>query len=256
MQAVWTGTISVSLVTVPIKLYPATEERRVRLREVHVTDASRVRHRRWCQAEDREIPYAEVGRAWETHDGRLVPLTDEELSRLPLPTRHVAEVVGFVRAEKIDPLSYGHPYYAAPNGTTAQRPLALLVAALTRTGYIGLARVAIRSRERLVALRPRDHLLVMQTMLWPDEIRHPEPSMAPKADITERELALAEVLVQQLADVELTGQHDEYRHALEQLVAAKLEGTQVAESPEPSGVVDLMTALQESVRRAEESRKR
>ncbi|MGP3632670.1 non-homologous end joining protein Ku [Streptomyces sp. 24-1644] len=254
MRAIWSGTLAFGLVALPVRLYPATEEQHVHLREIHAADASRVQHRRFCEAEDREIPYEEVGRGWELPDGRLVPLSEEDLQRLPLPTRHVADVLGFVPSQDIDPLLYSKPYYVAPGAAPgSDRPYALLVEALARTGYVGLCKIALRSRERLALLRPRHGMLVCQTLLWPDELRDPG-DLSSSAPVTDRELQLAEVLVRELIGIDVTDLHDEYRHALEQLVTAKAEGGELAAPPEPPPAVDLMAALEESVRTARAGR--
>ncbi|MER5973322.1 Ku protein [Streptomyces sp. NPDC002055] len=251
MRALWSGTIQFGLVALPVKLYSATEEQRVRLREVHAADAGRVRHRRVCEAEDREISWEEVGRGWELPDGRLVPLSEQDLERLPLPTRHVVEVLGFTPASAIDPITFSKPYYAGPAG--ADRPYALLAAGLERTGYAGVCKVAIRGRERLALLWPRRGVLVVQTLLWPAEVRDPG-GLAPQVPVAETELRLAEVLMEEMLGVQLEELHDEYGRALEELVTAKLTGGELAGTPEPQPPVDLMVALEESVRRSRRHR--
>ncbi|WP_405785202.1 Ku protein [Streptomyces sp. NBC_01378] len=249
MRALWSGVIQFGLVVLPVKLFSATEEHRVRLREIHAADSGRVQHRRFCEAEDREIPYEEVGRGWELPDGRLVPLSDEDLARLPLVTRHVVEVLGFVPGQDIDPISYSRPYYVSPGGPSADRAYALLVEALARTGQVGVCKVAIRSRERIALLRPRHGILILQTLLWQDELRDPG-DLAPSAPVTDRELELAEVLIRELTGVEVDQLQDEYQHALDQLVEAKVSGGELAAPPEAGPAVDLMAALEESVRTA------
>lgn len=249
MKATWSGMIQFGLVTMPIKLYAATEEHPVRLREIHIADGSRVEHRRFCRAENREIPFDQVGRGFELADGRMVPLTEEDLARLPLPTKRSVDVLGFVPFEDIDPISYGRPYYAGP-GPGAGRPYALLVEALARTGYVAVCKVALRSRERLALLRPRHGMLILQTLLWQDELRDPG-DLAPSAPVSDRELGLAEVLIRELIGIDVGEVHDEYAHALEQLVDAKITGAQLVEPAAPAAAMDLMTALEESVRAAE-----
>ncbi|WP_179166833.1 Ku protein [Streptomyces sp. CB03238] len=254
MRASWSGTIQFGLVALPIRLYAATREHAVRLHEIHIPDGSRVEHRRFCQAENKEISYEETGRGFAMPDGRMVPLTEEDLSHLPLPTRKTVDVLGFVPGQDIDPISYGKPYYAGPNGPGAERPYALLVEALARTGYVAVAKVALRSRERLALLRPRHGLLVLQTLLWADELRDPG-DLAPSAPVTDRELQLAEVLIRELTGIDVEAVHDEYAHALEQLVTAKVSGGELAAEPaESAPVVDLMAALEESVRAAARTR--
>ncbi|MFE7951481.1 Ku protein [Streptomyces sp. NPDC057426] len=255
MRATWSGLIQFGMVALPVRLYAATEEHPVRLHEIHTADGSRVEHRRFCRAEGREISYEEVGRGAALPDGRMVPLTEEDLAFLPLPTKRTAEVLGFVPGQDIDPISYSRPYFVAPDGPGADRPYALLVEALARTGYVGVAKIAIRSRERLAVLRPRHGVLVLQSLLWADELRDPG-DLASSAPITDRELELAEVLIRELTGVEVRELHDEYAHALEQLVTAKVSGEGLAEPTEggPAPAMDLMAALEESVRTARAAR--
>ncbi|WP_053163682.1 Ku protein [Streptomyces noursei] len=165
MRATWSGLIQFGMVALPIRLFAATEEHAVRLHEIHTADASRVEHRRFCRAEGREISAGEVGRGYAMPDGRMVPLTQDDLAHLPLPTKRVVEVLGFVPGQDIDPISYGRPYFAGPDGAGADRPYALLVEVLARTGYVGIAKIAIRSRERLAVLRPRNGVLIVHTLL-------------------------------------------------------------------------------------------
>ncbi|MGY1583788.1 non-homologous end joining protein Ku [Streptomyces sp. MN13] len=248
MKATWSGAIQFGLVVLPVRLYAATVEHPVRLHETHVADGSRVEHRRFCKAENREIPYEQVGRGFTLPDGRMVPLTEEDLARLPLPTKRTVEVLGFVPYEDIDPISYGRPYYAGP-GPGADRAYALLVEALARTGYVAVTKVALRSRERLALLRPRHGMLVLQALLWQDELRDPG-DLAPCTPLTDRELELAEVLIHELTGINVGDVHDDYAHALEQLVGAKISGGELAELAEPAPALDLMAALQESIARA------
>jgi DNA end-binding protein Ku len=255
MRPLWSGTIALELVALPVKLYPATEEHPVRLREIHTADGGRVRRLHICETENREIPYEEVGRGWETPDGRTVPLTDDDLAHLPLPTSHVIEVLGFVPGRDVDPISYSHPYFVGPDGPGADRPYALLEEALARTGYVAVAKVALWSRERLALLRPRHGVLVLHTLLWTDEIHEPA-DLAPSTPVTEQELELAEVLMDELTGVEMRELHDDYRRALEQLVEAKAGRSTLVETPEPRPSADLMDALEKSLRAARAERHR
>lgn len=249
MRALWTGHVTCGLVSVPVRLYPATQEQRPRLHQVHASDGSRIRHRRWCEAEDREVPEWEIARGWEAPDGRMVVLRDEDLDHLPLPARKVVDIVGFVDAADVDPLLYERGYYAAPDGQAALRPYALLVEALARAGAFGVAKLAVRTRERLAVLRPRRGVLVVQTLRWPQEIRDPGDIASP-SPVTDRELGLAEALIEQLAGVDITELHDDYGTALDQVVTAKIEGEGWTEPPEPQPAVDLMQALEDSLRQA------
>jgi DNA end-binding protein Ku len=247
MPALWSGHVVFGLVSVPVQLFSAAEESRPVLHQVHAADGSRIRHRRICEAEDREVPQWEIARGYETPDRRMVVLDDEDLEMLPLATKQQIDVLGFVDEADIDPLLYAQPYYAGPNGRSADRPYALLVEALARSGRVGVCKLALRSRERLAVLRPRRGVLVIHTLRWPQEIRE-SGDLASPAPVTDRELALAELLVEQLAGVDLTELRDEYGAALEQLVEAKLSGGELVEPTAPGEVGELISALEESLR--------
>ncbi|MEU5013372.1 Ku protein [Streptomyces sp. NPDC021749] len=253
-QTVWRGVIAFGMVVLPVRLTAATEEHHSRFREIHTADGGRVRHKRVCEMDGQEIPYSDVGRAVELPDGRLVPISDADLERLPLPSRRVAEVLGFVPSDDIDPISYGKAYYAVADGAAASRPYVLLTEALARTGYVGVCKMAIRRRERLSVLRPRHGVLVLQQLLWQDEVRAPG-DLAPSTPVTDRELQLAELLLTELTGVETRRLRDEYGDALRQLVAAKVEGGQIAELSQPQPALDLLAALEESVQAARRSRR-
>lgn len=253
MTTIATMTVSFGLVAVPVRLSPATERNRVPLHEVHVRDSGRIRHRRFCELEDREVPYAEVGSGVELPGGTVAALDEADLERLPLPSRRLINVLGFVPVAEIDPIMYGRAYYAHPAGSAAERPYEVFVAALARTGLAGVAKTAIRSRERLAVLRPRHGVLVVHTVYWPDEIRDPGPASA--TPVTDRELELAEMLMNQLCGVDVKDLRDEYGDALQELAAAVTAGKELAPAPEPGRPpVDLMEALEASVRAAEANR--
>ncbi|MER0476879.1 Ku protein [Streptomyces sp. Edi2] len=253
-RAVWTGVISFSLVNLPIRLYSATAEHAVRLREIHKADGGRIRHKRVCELDGEEIPYEDVGRGFELPgDGGMVQLTDADLDRLPLATRHQVQVHGFVPADDVDPISYSRAYYAGPAGEAAGRAYSLLVAALARAGVVAVCRVVIRTRERLAILRPRHGVLVLQTLLWPDEVRDPG-NLAPSTPVTDREMALAELLMHELTGVEGDDLRDRSRDALEALVDAKIADRQIESPPQPQPLGDLLAALERSVRAARDAR--
>src|SRR4051794_6227991 len=174
MRALWSGYTSFGLVTLPVQLYSATDERGVGFHEVHASDGARIRHRRVCEGEDVEVPQSEIARGWERPDGRTVVLLDEDLAALPLPTRKTVDVLGFVDERDVDPVLYGKPYWVGAAGEQGQRPYALLVEALARHGTVAVAKVTLRTRERLAVLRPRRGMLVLHTLLWPQEIREPD----------------------------------------------------------------------------------
>ncbi|WP_438489603.1 Ku protein [Streptomyces sp. S186] len=253
MRPIWKGSISFSLVSVPVQLLAATEEHGPGLHEVHALDGGRIRHRKVCELDGREVAQHEIARGWEAPDGRTVVLDEADIAALPLPTKRVIDVVGFLDIEQVDPLMYSRPYWVSPEGASSERPYALMTEALARSGRLAVCKVAIRSRERLAVLRPRQGILVLQTLLWPEEIRDPGDLSSP-SPVTDRELMLAEMLMDELAGVDIDQLHDEYAAALEQLVDAKALGAGLAPALEPGPVVDLMAALEESVRAARHAR--
>ncbi|MFD0001657.1 Ku protein [Streptomyces sp. NPDC127178] len=258
VRSIWNGAISFGLVSIPIKLVNATENRSIAFRQIHTEDGGRIRYRKVCELEDREVSQAEIGKGYEDADGTIIPITDEDLSHLPLPTAKTIEIVAFVPADRIDPLQMDSAYYLAAGGTPAAKPYTLLREALKRSQKVAIAKYALRGRERLGMLRVVEDAIAMHGLLWPDEVRAPE-GVAPDAHVTvnDKELDLADALMDTLGEIELDELHDEYREALEEVVAAKAAGEAPPRTPEPakSGkVLDLMAALEKSVRAAKESR--
>ncbi|MEU6760966.1 Ku protein [Streptomyces sp. NPDC046853] len=257
MRSIWNGAISFGLVSIPIKLMNATENHSVSFRQVHVEDGGRVRYRKVCELEEREVTSAEIGRGYEDADGSIIPITDEDLAALPIPTAKTIEIVAFVPADTIDPMQMDTAYYLSANGVPATKPYTLLREALKRSGKVAVARFALRGRERLGMLRVVDDVIAMHGLLWPDEIRTSE-GVAPESGVRVRdaELDLADALMDTLGEVDMSSLHDDYRAAVEELVTAKAEGTGPAEpAPDASDadggkVIDLMAALESSVRAA------
>lgn len=259
MQAIWKGSISFGLVTIPVKVYSATEERDISFRQVHEADGGRIRYKRVCEVDGAEVPYSDIGKGYELPDGRMVVLTNEDFAELPLPTAKAIDVLEFVPADQVDSLYFAKAYYLAPDGTGA-KPYVLLRDALTRTGQCALVKVAIRTREALALLRERDGALVLQTMLWPDEVRNGDFAV-PGDDIAVRkqEVDMAESYIATLkADFDPDRYHSDYRAALERLVEAKAAGVPMPEIEEPEGesaqVLDLVAALRASVDAAKKRR--
>ncbi|MFC8569113.1 Ku protein [Streptomyces sp. NPDC057245] len=258
MRSIWNGAISFGLVSIPIKLVNATESHAVSFRQIHTEDGGRIRYRKVCELEDREVTQAEIGKAYEDADGSMIPITDEDLSHLPIPTARTIEIVAFVPEERIDPLQMGAAYYLAASGAPAAKPYTLLREALKRSNRVAIAKFALRGRERLGMLRVVGDAIAMHGLLWPDEVRAPE-GVAPDAGVTVRdqELDLADALMDTLGEIDLEDLHDEYREALEEVIAAKSAGETPPETREeaaPGKVLDLMAALEGSVRAARESR--
>ncbi|MFD7767603.1 Ku protein [Streptomyces sp. NPDC059787] len=252
MRSIWNGVISFGLVRIPIKLVNATESHAVPFREIHAEDGGRIRHRKFCELEDREVTAQEISRGYEEADGTIIPITDEDLAHLPIPTARTIEIVTFVPEDSIDPLQMSAAYYLAAGRAPAARPYTLLREALKRGNRVAIAKFALRGRERLGMLRVVGEAIALHGLLWPDEVRGPE-GIAPDADVTlhDKELNLADDLVDALSEVGLEDLRDEYREAVEEVVAAKISGEALPEVPEPERVVevlDLTTALERSVR--------
>ncbi|MFF8830097.1 Ku protein [Streptomyces sp. NPDC015131] len=258
MRSIWNGAISFGLVSIPIKLVNATENRSISFRQIHTEDGGRIRYRKVCELDGEEVTGDEIGKAYEEADGTMIPITDEDLAALPLPTAKTIEIVAFVPASQIDPLQIDAAYYLSANGVPAAKPYTLLREALKRSERVAIAKFALRGRERLGMLRVVDDVIAMHGLLWPDEIRRPE-GVAPDTSVTVRdaELDLADALMDTLGEVDIESLHDDYRAAVEELIAAKAEG---AEAPAPreekpgGQVIDLMAALESSVRAAREAR--
>ncbi|MEU7060385.1 Ku protein [Streptomyces sp. NPDC046197] len=258
MRSIWNGAISFGLVSIPIKLMNATESHSISFRQIHTDDGGRIRYRKVCELEDREVTQSEIAKGYEDADGTVVPITDEDLAHLPLQTTKTIDIVAFVPAQRIDPLQLENAYYLAASGAPAAKPYTLLREALKRSERVAIAKFALRGRERLGMLRVVDDVIALHGLLWPDEIRAPE-GVAPDAGvkIRDKELDLAEALMDTLGEVDLDELHDEYREALEEVIAAKAAGEAPPEAPEPASggkVLDLMAALEKSVTAARQSR--
>ncbi|GAA2381159.1 MULTISPECIES: non-homologous end joining protein Ku [Streptomyces] len=262
MRSLWKGTISFGLVSIPVKVVSATENHSVSFRQVHTADDGRVRYRKVCELDGEELSGDEIGKAYETADGSVVQLSDDDLAALPLPTARTVDILGFVPVSSIDPYQLDRSYYLAPD-SGAIKPYALLREALRRSEKGAIAKLAMRGRETLALLRAlegdSEAVLGMHTLLWPDEIR-PATGVVPSEKVTVRdaELDLADTLMDTLGSVDMADLHDEYRAAVEALVTAKVEGRapeEITERPATGGrVIDLMSALEDSVRTARQAR--
>ena len=260
MRAIWKGAVSFGLVSVPVKLYAATESHDVSFRQVHAKDGSRIKYQRVCSIDGEEVAYADIAKGYETDDGEMVILDDDDLADLPANSSREISVEKFVPSDQIDPLLLEKSYYLEPDKAAA-KPYALLREALKEADRMAVVTVSLRSRMTTAVLRVRDDVIVMQTMMWPDEVREPDFSGLDATDNAAKpqELKMARLLVDTLAgDYDATDYEDDYRGAVEALVQAKLEGGEVKRTPqakESSGeVVDLLAALQRSVDAAKTSR--
>ena len=257
-QSIWKGAISFGLVSIPVRLFSATEEKDISFRQVHRDDGGRIRYKRVCSVDGEEVPYSDIAKGYELPDGEMVVLDDDDFANLPISSSRAVEVLSFVPAEQIDAVQMGKPYYCDPTGDA--KPYVLLRDALENAERVAVVKVALRQRERLAMLRPREGVLVMQTLLWPDEVRAAKLDFLDD-DVTVRpqELTMAESYISALsADFDPDEFSDHYREALEEVIEAKVAGREIVtpeEQPESSGqVVDLMEALRRSVAEAKSRR--
>ena len=260
MRAMWKGSVSFGLVSIPIQLYAATENKNVSLRQVHEADGGRIQYKRFCTIDGAEVPYAEIAKGYELPDGEMVVITDTEMADLPLPTQRTIDVLEFVPLESIDPIQYDRTYYLEPQ-KNAVKPYVVLRDALHKSSQVAIAKVAVRQRESMAVLRVHADVLVMTTMLWPDEVREPDfPFLRDDPpQIRPQELTMAGSLIDSLAEpvFEPEKYKDHYREALEEMIEAKVAGdetTKPAAVTAKADVVDLMAALQASVDAAKKSR--
>jgi DNA end-binding protein Ku len=260
MRAIWKGAVSFGLVSVPVKLYAATESHDISFRQVHAKDGGRIKYQRVCSIDGEEVAYADIAKGYETEDGQMVVLDDDDFAELPASSSREISVEKFVPSQQIDPMWLEKSYYLEPDKAAA-KPYALLREALKEADRVAVVTVSIRTRMTTAVLRVRDDVIVMQTMLWPDEVRKPDFA---GLDATEhaakpQELKMARLLVDTLAgDYDADEYEDDYQKAVEALVQAKLEGGEVKAPEEPQKstgeVVDLLAALQRSVDAAKSSR--
>jgi DNA end-binding protein Ku len=259
MRAIWKGAVSFGLVNVPIRLYSATENHDVQFRQVHREDGGRIKYQRICSIDGEVVSYDDIAKGYETEDGDMVVLTDEDFKDLPSRSSKEISVEKFVPADQIDPMLLDKCYYLEPDKAST-KPYVLLRDALERENRMAVVSVSIRTRMTMAVLRVRDGVIVMQTMLWPDEIRKPDfAHLDDEGKATKQELAMADLLIEQLAgDYEPDDYEDDYALALQSLVKAKVEGGEIRvaeESKDESGeVVDLLAALKRSVDKAKASR--
>jgi len=258
MQIVWKGVISFGLVSIPVRLFAATEEHGVSFRQVHVSDGGQIRYRRVCDIDGEEVPYGDIARGYELADGQVVVLTDADFAELPLASSRAIEVLGFADADTIDPVRLSRSYYCDPTGSDA-RAYVLLREALERTGKVALVKVALRGRESPAVLHPRNGVLVLHVLLWPDEVRQPRFAfLHDDIALRPRELQAAEAYIHTLTGtIDPHEMVDRYQTALKELVEAKVAGRQLEQPPAPThadSAANLMEALRRSVEEAKHNR--
>ncbi|GHJ57020.1 non-homologous end joining protein Ku [Micromonospora chersina] len=259
MRAIWKGAVSFGLVSIGVKVYSATEEKDIRFHQVHREDGGRIRYKRTCSVCGEEVTYDDIAKGYDIGGGEMVILTDEDFAELPLTTSHAIDVLEFVPAEQVDPILYNKAYFLEPEGS-ATKPYVLLRDALADSERVAIVKVALRQREQLATLRVREGVLLLNTMLWPDEVRQPDFGFLDE-DLKVRppELAMASSLIDSMAgEFEPDAFTDDYRAALQEVIDAKVEGREVVQPEEeeaaPAAAVDLMAALKASVDRARAAR--
>jgi DNA end-binding protein Ku len=261
MRVVWRGTISFGLVTIPVRLYVATESKRVPSHQIHVPDGGRVQYKRVCSLDGVEVPYEEIGRGYVSTTGELVVLNDVDLAMLPAKTSRSIEVISFLPMAAVDPIYFDRSYYVEPEPQAA-KAYRLMRDALRKLGRIAVAKVTLRDREIIAVLRVHDDVLLLATMLWPDEVREPSFPFLTEDDewlTPSQELAMAEALIDSLSDDQLdpARYRDVHRETLTALIDAKATGqTVTTQEAAPRGAAppDLLDALRASIAAAKQRR--
>ena len=255
MRSIWKGAISFGLVTIPVKLYSATEQKDVSFHQVRRSDGSRIKYKRVAAADGEEVSYGDIAKGYELSSGETVVLTDEDFKDLPLTTNRAIDVLQFVPLEELDPIFFEKSYYLEPD-KAGVKPYVLLRDALEQSGKVAVVKVALRNRESLAALRVREGVFVLETMLWPDEVRTPDFAFLDEdVEVRPQELAMAGSLIDTLSgEFDPSEYKDGYREALQAVIEAKVEGREVVQpteaQPTSGTVVDLMAALRASVEAA------
>lgn len=259
MRSIWKGSVSFGLVSIGVKLYAATEERDVSFHQVRRSDGARIRYKRVAESDGEEVAYADIAKGYQLPSGEIVVLTDEDFKDLPLPSARVVDVLQFVPADQIDPIYYNRSYFLEPE-KTAVKPYVLLREALEDSDQVALVKVAIRNREQLATLRVRDGVIILDTMIWPDEVREADFGFLDEdIELRPQEKQMARSLVDSMSgEFNPEDYSDNYRAALQSVIEAKVEGREVVEpeeqQPTAGNVVDLMSALRASVDAAKKSR--
>lgn len=256
-RSIWRGAISFGLVSIPIRLYTATESKDVSFHLLHKQCHSRIKQQRFCPYDETVIEWGDVERGYEYSKDQYVVLEEEDFENVPIATTKTIDISAFVGLEEVDPQYYERSYYVEPEDV-GKKPYALLLRTLQETRRVAVAKVALRQKEQLCLIRPKDSVMVLQTMFYPDELKSEEELAIPGADIAvdARELQMARSLVDMLAaEFDPTQYHDQYREALLSVIEAKVTGSAIAQAPPPQGkVVDLMEALRASVEAVKKER--
>ncbi|MCI0633375.1 MAG: Ku protein [Actinobacteria bacterium] len=249
-RAMWKGAISFGLVTIPVAVYPATEEKSLKFNQLHEPDMGRIRYKRACSVDGEEVEYDQIVKGYEVEKDRYVVITEDDLDAVPVPSSRAIDIQQFVELEEIDPILFKKSYYLVPEETGA-KAYALLRKALSDEGKVGIAKVSFRDKEHLAALRFKDDVFVLETMYWPDEVRAADfDTLGSDEKVRENEVEMARSLIDSLTEPwHPEAYTDAYREALLEIVEKKLAGEPIEAPTEeaPARVVDLMEALKASV---------
>lgn len=252
-RSMWKGAISFGLVTIPVAVYPATEEKSLKFNQLHDEDMGRIRYKRVCSVDGEEVDFEHIVKGYEIEKDRYVILTDEDLDAVPVESSRAIDIQQFVDLDEIDPILFKKSYYLVPDETGA-KAYALLRKALAEENKVGIAKVSFRDKEHLAALRFKDKVFVLETMYWPDEIRAAEfDTVGADEKVRANEVDMAKALIENLTEPwNPEGFTDEYREALLDIVEKKIAGEPIEAPTEaaPARVVDLMEALKASVQAA------
>lgn len=251
-RALWRGTISFGMVSIPVKLFTATESQDVSFRQLHAADNSPIRLVRRCSSDGKDLESEEIVKGYEYARDHFVLVDESDLEKLPIPSKHTIELSAFVASEEIDPVFYEKSYHIEPE-ELGRKPFALLVKALEEKKLNAVGKIALRTKERLCSLRPRNGVLMLETLYYADEVKPPEFEPT-ETKVSEAEMKVAYALIDLLHEpFQPEKYHDEYRTALMEIIEAKLEGHEYVAPAEPAALapaVDLMAALKASVEAA------
>ena len=254
-RSMWKGAISFGLVTIPVSVFPATEEKSLKFNQLHDEDMGRVRYKRVCEVDGEEVTFEHIVKGYEYEKDHYVVITDDDLDKVPVESSRAIDIVQFVDLDEIDPILFKKSYYLVPDETGA-KAYALLRKALSEENKVGIAKVSFRDKEHLAALRFKDDVFVLETMFWPDEIRAADfETVGAESKVRGQEVEMAKSLIENLTEPwNPDAFKDDYREAMMGIVEKKMAGEEIEFAPQaaPAKVVDLMEALKASVAAAKQ----
>ncbi|MBV8714599.1 MAG: Ku protein [Chloroflexi bacterium] len=255
-RPIWKGAITFGMISIPVKLFGATESKDLAFNTLHKVCKSRLKQKRWCPVDDREVFQDEVVRAYEFTKDNYIEITDEDIESLPVPSKHTIELTSFVKSDEIDPVYFERSYFLEAE-QIGGKPYALLMRALKTKDVVAIGKIALRNKESLCALRAGDNALMLETLYYPDEIRTADLQAEPEVLVSPQELTMALSLVEMLEEpFDPKKYHDEYRTAMLEMIEAKANGQEVVAAPETPlpKTVDLMAALKASLEAAKKGK--